>query len=235
VTLTVALRRAAANVPSGSDELRADVNRIAEDLITAVEELRELSQGIHPAELSEGGLSPALKALGRRSALRVELDVPFDDRLPDQVEVAAYTVSEALTNASKHSDAKRVWVSLDLVGDVLRLSIRDDGIGGADASLGSGLTGLRDRIEAMGGRLHMESPRERGTSIEVEIPLVNRRIKLASARRGRRQRWSVGSVWGAEANSTGVIRFGLRQARWGSASPLGTCHAGRVRLGAPGS
>lgn len=157
--------------PLSPDELRADVNRIAEDLITAVEELRELSQGIHPAELSEGGLSPALKALGRRSAIRVELDVPFDDRLPDQDEVAAYyTVSEALTNASKHSDAKRVWVSLDLVGDVLRLSIRDDGIGGADASLGSGLTGLRDRIEALGGRLHMESPRGRGTSIEVEIP-----------------------------------------------------------------
>ena len=171
VTLTVALRRAAANVPAGSAELRAEVNRIADGLITAVEELRELAQGIHPAELTEGGLSPALKALGRRSAIRVDLDVPFDDRLPDQVEVAAYyTVSEALTNASKHSDAKRVQVSLDLVNDVLRFSIRDDGIGGADASLGSGLTGLRDRIEALGGRLHIESLRGRGTSIEVEIP-----------------------------------------------------------------
>ena len=171
VTLTVALRRAAANVPAGSAELRAEVNRLADGLITAVEELRELAQGIHPAELTEGGLSPALKALGRRSAIRVELDIPFDDRLPDQVEVAAYyTVSEALTNASKHSDAKRVQVSLDLVDDVLRFSIRDDGIGGADASLGSGLTGLRDRIEALGGRLHVESPRGRGTSIEVEIP-----------------------------------------------------------------
>jgi signal transduction histidine kinase len=171
VTLTIALRRAAANVTSGSDELRAEVNRIADGLITAVEELRELSQGIHPAELSEGGLSPALKALGRRSAIRVALDVPFDDRLPDQVEVAAYyTVAEALTNASKHSGAKRVWVSLDLVEDVFRLSIRDDGIGGADASLGSGLTGLRDRIEALGGSLHMQSPRGRGTSIEVKIP-----------------------------------------------------------------
>ena len=171
VTLTVALRRAASNVPSGSDELHAEVNRIAEGLITAVEELRELSQGIHPAELTEGGLSPALKALGRRSTIRVELDVPFEDRLPDQVEVAAYyTVSEALTNASKHSDAKRVWVALDLVDDVLRLSIRDDGIGGANANLGSGLTGLRDRIEALGGRLQMDSPRGSGTSIEVEIP-----------------------------------------------------------------
>ena len=171
VTLTVALRRAAANVPSGSAELRAEVNRLADGLITAVEELRELAQGIHPAELTEGGLSPALKALGRRSAIRVEFDIPFDDRLPGQVEVAAYyTVSEALTNASKHSDAKRVQVSLDLVDDVLRFSIRDDGIGGADASLGSGLTGLRDRIEALGGRLHVESPRGRGTSIEVEIP-----------------------------------------------------------------
>jgi signal transduction histidine kinase len=210
VTLTVALRRAAANVPSGSDELRTDVNRIAEDLITAVQELRELSQGIHPAELSEGGLSPALKALGRRSALRVELDVPFDDRLPDHVEVAAYyTVSEALTNASKHSDAKRVWVSLDLVGDVLRLSIRDDGIGGADASLGSRLTGLRDRIEALGGRLHMESPPERGTSIEVEIPAGQSTDQAGRARGEVVASGGPWAVWGAEASNTGVIRFGL--------------------------
>ena len=172
VTLAVALRRAEAKIPSGSDELRADVARVGEGLISAVDELRELSQGIHPAELTEGGLSPALKALGRRSAVRVELDVPFEDRLPDQVEVAAYyTVSEALTNASKHSGATRVSVSLHLGDDVLRLSIRDDGAGGADPSLGSGLTGLRDRIEALGGRLQIESPRRSGTHIEVEIPI----------------------------------------------------------------
>jgi signal transduction histidine kinase len=173
VTLAVALRRAEAKVPVGSDELRAEVSRVAEGLKTAVDGLRELSQGIHPAELTAGGLSPALKALGRRSAVRVELDVPFEDRLPDQVEVAAYyTVSEALTNASKHANATRVRVCLSIEDDVLLLSIRDDGVGGADPRRGSGLTGLRDRIEALGGRIQIESQTGSGTVIEVEIPIA---------------------------------------------------------------
>ncbi|HZC28766.1 MAG TPA: GAF domain-containing sensor histidine kinase, partial [Gaiellaceae bacterium] len=173
VTLAVALRRAEAKVPVGSDELRAEISHVAEGLKTAVNGLRELSQGIHPAELTAGGLSPALKALGRRSAVRVELDVPFEDRLPDQVEVAAYyTVSEALTNASKHANATRVWVSLSIQDDVLLLSIRDDGVGGADPRRGSGLTGLRDRIEALGGRIQIESQTGSGTVIEVEIPVA---------------------------------------------------------------
>ncbi len=173
VTLAVALRRAEAKVPVGSDELRAEVSRVAEGLKTAVDGLRELSQGIHPAELTAGGLSPALRALGRRSAVRVELDVPFEDRLPDQVEVAAYyTVSEALTNASKHANATRVWVSLSIEDDVLLLAIRDDGVGGADPRRGSGLTGLRDRIEALGGSIKIESPSGSGTLIEVEIPIA---------------------------------------------------------------
>src|SRR5205807_1688475 len=103
-----------------------------------------LSRGIHPSILAEGGLSPALKALGRRSELRVKLDVGFEHRLPDQVEVAAYyTVSEALTNASKHANAAQIWVSLRVDDDMLLLSIRDDGVGGAEATRGSGLTGLR--------------------------------------------------------------------------------------------
>src|SRR4051794_24603380 len=173
VTLAVALRRAEAKVPVGSDGLRAEVSRVAEGLKTAVDGLRELSQGIHPAELTAGGLSPALKALGRRSAVRVELDVPFADRLPDHVEVAAYyTVSEALTNASKHANATRVWVSLGIEDDVLLLSIRDDGVGGADPRRGSGLTGLRDRIEALGGRIQIESQTGSGTVIAVEIPIA---------------------------------------------------------------
>ena len=173
VTLAIALRRAEARVPSGSDELRADVTRVAEGLITAVDELRELSQGIHPAQLTEGGLLTALKSLGGRSAIRVELHVGFEHRLADSVEVAAYyTVSEALTNASKHAHAMRVWVSLHVEDDMLLLSIRDDGVGGADASLGSGLTGLRDRIEALGGKIQVKSPPGTGTSIEVRIPIL---------------------------------------------------------------
>src|SRR4051794_7748810 len=173
VTLAAALRRVDAKLPPGADELRADLTRVAEGLTTAVDELRELSRGIHPSILTEGGLSPALKALGRRSPVRVKLDMGFEQRLPDQVEVAAYyTVSEALTNASKHANATRVWVSLRVEDDTLLLSIRDDGVGGADSKRGSGLTGLRDRIEALGGRIQIESPSGSGTLIEVGIPIA---------------------------------------------------------------
>ena len=173
ITLTVALRRAEAKLPTGSDEVRADLTRVAEGLSAAADELRELSRGIHPSILSEGGLAPALKALGRRSPVRVKLDMPFEQRLPVPVEVAAYyTVSETLTNASKHANSTRVWVSLRVDDDMLLLSIRDDGVGGAHASRGSGLTGLRDRIEALGGTFRIESPPGSGTSIEVEIPIV---------------------------------------------------------------
>ncbi|HJS96443.1 MAG TPA: GAF domain-containing sensor histidine kinase [Solirubrobacteraceae bacterium] len=172
VTLAVALRRAEGKIPPGLDDVRAEVARVADGLSTAVEELHELSRGIHPSILTEGGLSPALKALGRRSAVRVKLDVGFERRLPDHVEVAAYyTVSEALTNAAKHAGAMRVWVTLRAPEDVLVLSIRDDGVGGADPSQGSGLTGLRDRIEALGGDFQLESPRGSGTTIEVRIPI----------------------------------------------------------------
>jgi PAS domain S-box-containing protein len=173
ITLTVALRRADAKVPTGAEELRTDLTRVAEGLTTAIDELRELSRGIHPSILTEGGLSPALKALGRRSPVRVKLDLAFEQRLPDHVEVASYyTVSEALTNASKHANATRVWVSLRVEDDELLLSIGDDGVGGADPNRGSGLTGLRDRIEALGGRIRIESPAGDGTRIEVEIPIA---------------------------------------------------------------
>jgi len=174
VTLAVALRRTEAKFPGELDELRAEVSRVADGLTGAVEELREMSRGIHPAILSEGGLSPALKALGRRSDVRVKLDVRYEGRLPEQVEVAAYyIVSEALTNASKHAHAAHVWVSLRVEDDWLRLSIRDDGVGGADPRRGSGLIGLKDRIEALGGTKKLESPSGRGTRIEVEIPIAS--------------------------------------------------------------
>jgi signal transduction histidine kinase len=173
VTLAVALQRAQAKIPSALDEVRADVGRVADGLTGAVTELRDLLRGIHPAILTEGGLSPALKALGRRSPVRVKLDMGFEHRLPDQVEVAAYyIVSEALTNVSKHAGATRVWVSLRVVDDMLLLSIRDDGVGGAEPSRGSGLTGLRDRIESLAGRIKIESPPGNGTLVEVEIPVA---------------------------------------------------------------
>ena len=173
VTLAVALRRAEAKLPNGLDE-RAEVKRVADGLATAIDDLRELSRGIHPSILAEGGLPPALKALGRRSLIRVKLDIGFEHRLPDQVEVATYyTVAEALTNASKYSHADRVWISLRVEDDLLHLSIRDDGAGGADASRGTGLTGLTDRLEALGGRIEIESPLGVGTRIESEIPVAD--------------------------------------------------------------
>ena len=171
VTLSVALRTMETTMPAGSG--RGEVARIAGGLAAAVEELRELSRGIHPAVLTQGGLAPALKALRRRSPVRVTLDIRFERRLPDQVEAAAYyTVSEALTNASRHASATRVWVDVQMTDGTLQISIRDDGVGGADPSRGSGLTGLKDRIEALGGRIHIDSAPGTGTHIDVEIPIL---------------------------------------------------------------
>jgi GAF domain-containing protein len=170
VTLSVALRTMETTMPAGSE--RGEIARIADGLAAAVDELRELSRGIHPAVLTHGGLAPALKALRRRSPVRVTLDIRFERRLPDQVEAAAYyTVSEALTNAARHASATRVSVAVQMTDGTLQLSIRDDGVGGADPSRGSGLTGLKDRIEALGGQIHIDSAPGSGTHIEVEIPI----------------------------------------------------------------
>jgi signal transduction histidine kinase len=141
--------------------------------LTAVSaDLQEISRGIHPAILSKGGLGPALKTLGRRSTVAVDLDVGVDRRLPDSIEVGAYyVVSEALTNAAKHARASVVKVAIETEGANLLLSIRDDGIGGADAAKGSGLIGLTDRVAALGGTLTVISPPGQGTSLQVELPL----------------------------------------------------------------
>ena len=136
------------------------------------DELREISHGIHPSVLSEGGLAPALSSLRRRSVLPVKLELHAERRLPKQIEVAAYyVVSEALTNAAKHANASVVNVELDTRDTILQLAIRDDGIGGADRRRGSGLVGLSDRIEALGGTLHVSSPAGNGTTLLIEIPL----------------------------------------------------------------
>ncbi len=136
------------------------------------DELREISRGIHPAILSEGGLGPALRSLRRRSTVPVVLDLRAERRLPERVEVAAYyVVSEALTNAAKHARASVVKVELDAHDAILQLAIRDDGIGGADPSRGSGLVGLSDRIEALGGTLEVTSPTGSGTTLLIELPV----------------------------------------------------------------
>ena len=145
---------------------------MVEGLAAVLDELREISSGIHPAILSEGGLAPALKTLARRSPIPVVLDVRVEGRLPESVEVAAYyVVSEMLTNAAKHAHASSVQVDVAGADGVLRVSVRDDGVGGADPARGSGLVGLRDRVEALDGTVAVESPRDAGTAIEVALPL----------------------------------------------------------------
>jgi signal transduction histidine kinase len=166
------LRAAQAAVPPQLGELEGDLSRVAERLAGVFDELREISRGIHPAILSEGGLGPALTALARRSTVPVELDLHAERRLPEHVEVAAYyVVSEALTNAAKHAQASVVHVELEARDAIVQLAIRDDGIGGADPGRGSGLVGLRDRIEALGGRLEFTSPAGNGTTLLIQIPV----------------------------------------------------------------
>jgi signal transduction histidine kinase len=172
VSLALELRAAQRAVPRELGELKAELSRVAEGLASALDGLREIARGIHPAILAEGGLGPALKTLARRSVIPVKLDVRAEARLPERVEVAAYfVVSETLTNAAKHAHASVVHVDVEAVDHVLRLSIRDDGAGGADPARGSGLVGLKDRVEALGGTISVESALGVGTSVDVELPL----------------------------------------------------------------
>jgi PAS domain S-box-containing protein len=174
VSLALELRAAEATVPSELVELRAQLSHAAEGLSGAVDDLREISRGIHPAILSKGGLGAVLRTLARRSPVPVELDLPSDRRLPEGVEVALYYVaSEALTNVTKHARASAVHLRLEIEDRAVRLSIRDDGVGGARPEQGSGLIGLRDRVEVLGGTIGITSPQGGGTTLIVEIPLAD--------------------------------------------------------------
>jgi signal transduction histidine kinase len=172
VSLALEVRNAQSVVPPEITEVRAELSRVVEGLTGALEELREIARGIHPAILSEGGLGPALRTLARRAAIPVALRVNIHDGVPDGVEVAAYyTVSEMVTNTAKHAQASAVNVDVTSANGVLRIVARDAGIGGADPARGSGLVGLRDRIEALGGTIVVRSPRGEGTTVEVALPL----------------------------------------------------------------
>jgi signal transduction histidine kinase len=172
VSLALAARTAEADVAAGRGDLRAGLARIAAGLADAVAELQELSRGIHPAALSGPGLGPALRALARRSAVPVDLDITGNARCPEPIEVAAYYVaSEALANTMKHAQASHAEISLSTRHGSLLLSIRDDGVGGADPARGSGLAGLTDRVEALGGSIHLHSTAGAGTHITVDLPL----------------------------------------------------------------
>jgi signal transduction histidine kinase len=174
VSLVLDLRAAEAAMPPERPELRTQLAQVADGLTGALEELRELSRGIHPAILSEGGLPPALKALARRSAVPVELEVDVQGRLPEPVEAAGYyVVSEALAHAAKHAHASVAQVQAQAREGRLRLSVRDDGVGGATPERGSGLIGLADRVEALGGTIKVHSPAGQGTSLQVDLPIDN--------------------------------------------------------------
>ncbi|MCU1662317.1 MAG: histidine kinase,GAF protein, partial [Pseudonocardia sp.] len=172
VALGLALRMAQSTEPSNRSALQTEIGRVADELDEVHEELRELARGIHPAVLSEGGLGPALRGLARRAALPVDLNIQTETRAAERTEVAAYyVVSEALTNTTKHARASCARVTVEQRGALLHLSIRDDGIGGADPAGGSGLIGLRDRVQALSGSIEVNSPPGGGTAIVVELPL----------------------------------------------------------------
>jgi PAS domain S-box-containing protein len=172
VSLGLELRAVEAQIPAEHDRLRDKLSNVVDGLVAVSTELQEISRGIHPAILSKGGLGPAIKTLARRSAVPVDLDLNVDRRLPESVEVAAYyVVAEALTNAAKHAQARGVEVAAVAGECELHLTISDDGVGGAVAGTGSGLIGLKDRVEALAGRLGISSPPGNGTTLTVTIPL----------------------------------------------------------------
>ena len=172
VSLALAQRQAEAIVPPELGELQEQLSGVVDGLTGVLDELQEISRGIHPAILAQGGLNVALKALARRSAVPVELEVRVETRLPEPVERAAYyIVSEALTNTAKHARASVVHVAVEARDGVLGLSIRDDGRGGADPTRGSGLIGLTDRVDALAGTIQVASPIGMGTTLLITLPI----------------------------------------------------------------
>ena len=173
VSLTLHLRAAQAAAPPEPGELSEQLARAVAEATGALEELRETARGIHPAILATGGLRPALRTLARRSPIPVDLRIHANGRLPEPVEVSAYYIAaEALTNVVKHARASSVSVEVEVAGEILRVAVRDDGCGGADFTGGTGLLGLKDRVEAIGGRIFLDSPRGAGTSLRVELPVT---------------------------------------------------------------
>lgn len=175
VVLGLDLRAAQATVPAEQPALRDRLDALVESVTHLHTDLQELSRGIHPAILSRGGLGPALKTLARRSRVPVALRVEVPGRLPEAVEVTAYyVVAEALTNTTKYAQADEVRIAAQMEGEFLLLSVADDGIGGACADRGSGLVGLRDRVEAVEGEFTVVSPAGAGTTVRARIPLAAR-------------------------------------------------------------
>ena len=167
------LKRARLSVDAGSEDVAELIEKAVANAESANDELRDLARGIHPVILATDGLAPALRGLARRSPIPVVLDLQTHGRLPERIEVTGYyVVSEALTNAAKHSNATAVHVAVTVTDSDVRVSINDDGVGGADLGNGSGLIGLNDRVEAAGGTLTVASPPGRGTHLTARLPLT---------------------------------------------------------------
>jgi signal transduction histidine kinase len=180
VSLALQLRAVQRAAPSGTGELVRQLDGLATALLEVLEELREIAHGLHPAKLAERGLRSALKALARRSAVPVRLDVRVEGRLAEPLETAAYyVVAEALTNAAKHAHATAAEIQVATGEGVLHVRVRDDGCGGADVTRGSGLTGLKDRAEALGGRMALHSPPGEGTTVQVQLPVEQAHLAAA--------------------------------------------------------
>jgi signal transduction histidine kinase len=176
VTLSMDLRMARSRAgASGDVELTTRLDAADQELAQSLAELRELARGIHPAILTQNGVGAALRSMAERSAVRVELRSVPDGRFSPEVEATAYfVVSEALANVAKHAEASCAWVAVDDEGDRLAIEVRDDGVGGATMNGGSGLRGLADRVEAVGGRIDVRSEPGVGSTVHVEIPCASR-------------------------------------------------------------
>jgi len=181
IALGLDVQRARTTIPEHQHDARSALERVEQDLDAILVDLRELSHGLHPPLLSRLGLRPSLQALARRSPIPVEVDIDLPERPAASLETAVYyVVSEAVTNAIKHSHASEISVTINIndpgapsrvsVG-TLHATIVDDGLGGADPSGGSGLTGLLDRVDALGGRFVLDSPPRGGTTISAEFPI----------------------------------------------------------------
>jgi len=176
VAIGFEIRAIQATVPPALTQLKEQLAHTGHTVDEALTDLQEISRGVHPAILAKGGLQPALAALARRCPVAVRLNVCLKGRLTECLEVAVYyVVSEALTNVAKHAHASVAQVEVTMDGKMIRLSLCDDGAGGADPACGSGLIGLIDRVDSLGGRLKIVSPVGQGTALIAEIPIQNDR------------------------------------------------------------